>query len=125
MSLAEMGKFLVRLPANFARLLIHFYQHTFSLALGPRCKYYPSCSHYADKAFEVHGFFKGLVLTGWRLLRCNPLSDGGVDYPPVKGSWKNPWTESGSVTAETYREDSVNSSNCSTVNDTKGVYSCC
>lgn len=93
---------LVLLPASFARLLIHLYQHTLSKALGPRCKYFPSCSHYADKAFEVHGFFKGSLLTLWRLLRCNPFSDGGVDYVPLKGTWTNPWTGPGSISDETY-----------------------
>lgn len=90
------------LPANLARLLIHVYQRTLSKAFGPVCKYYPSCSHYADLALQVHGLWKGTALTIWRLLRCNPYSDGGVDYPPVKGSWTNPWTEPGSVSAETY-----------------------
>lgn len=100
------GKTLLRwgwnLPANLARLLIHIYQHTLSKAFGPVCKYYPSCSHYADLALQVHGLWKGSALTLWRLLRCNPYSDGGVDYPPVKGSWTNPWTEPGSVSAQTY-----------------------
>lgn len=92
------------LPVDCARFLVHLYQHSFSLAIGPRCKYYPSCSHYADLALEVHGLGKGLILTGWRLMRCNPLSDGGVDYPPVRGEWKNPWNAPGSVTAATYAE---------------------
>jgi putative membrane protein insertion efficiency factor len=45
-----------------------------------RCKYHPSCSQYAIDAFREFGFFKGTVLAGWRLLRCNPWSRGGVDY---------------------------------------------
>ena len=55
-------------------LAIRAYQLTLSPLLGERCKYYPSCSHYAV------GAIKGLALTGWRLLRCNPWSHGGVDY---------------------------------------------
>ncbi len=47
---------------------------------GGRCKYHPSCSQYALDAFRAHGLFKGGVLAGWRLLRCNPWSRGGVDY---------------------------------------------
>ena len=46
---------------------------------GPRCKYYPSCSSYAVTAIETYGL-KGIAMSAWRLLRCNPLSHGGVDY---------------------------------------------
>lgn len=121
MSVKSVGRFLWRLPANCARFLIYIYQHTLSLAFGPCCKYYPSCSHYADLALEVHGFWKGSLLTGWRLMRCNPLSNGGVDYPPLKGEWKNPWTEPGSVTVATYGESLSRIRNHSQ----KGVLSCC
>jgi putative membrane protein insertion efficiency factor len=44
------------------------------------CKYHPSCSQYAVDAFRAHGLVKGAILSGWRLLRCNPWSHGGVDY---------------------------------------------
>ena len=43
------------------------------------CKYHPSCSQYALDALRTHGLLRGTVLTGWRLLRCNPWSHGGVD----------------------------------------------
>ena len=46
---------------------------------GPRCKYYPSCSSYAVIAIETYGL-KGIAMSVWRLLRCNPWSHGGVDY---------------------------------------------
>jgi uncharacterized protein len=49
--------------------------------LHGQCKYHPSCSQYAIDAFKQYGLFKGTVLAGWRLLRCNPWSRGGVDYP--------------------------------------------
>ena len=45
----------------------------------PRCKYYPSCSNYAITAVSRYGF-KGIAMTLWRLVRCNPWSQGGVDY---------------------------------------------
>ena len=93
---------IIKLPANFMRFLITIYQLTISKALGPCCRYYPSCSHYARLSYQIHGFWKGTILTVWRLLRCNPLTDGGVDYPPLRGAWTNPWTHPGSVTAETY-----------------------
>jgi putative membrane protein insertion efficiency factor len=58
---------------------IRVYQRLFSPALGARCKYYPSCSEYAAQALETYGILRGLVLAGWRLLRCNPWSHGGFD----------------------------------------------
>jgi uncharacterized protein len=61
-------------------LPIHAYRLVVSPLVGPRCKYHPSCSRYALDALEEFGFLRGLVLAGWRLLRCNPWSDGGVDY---------------------------------------------
>ena len=45
----------------------------------PRCKYYPSCSNYAATAIRRYGF-KGLLMATWRVLRCNPWSEGGLDY---------------------------------------------
>jgi uncharacterized protein len=55
------------------------YQRLVSPTLGARCKYYPSCSEYAAQAVERFGILRGLVLAGWRLLRCNPWSHGGFD----------------------------------------------
>jgi putative membrane protein insertion efficiency factor len=60
-------------------LPIRLYQLVISPALGSRCKYYPSCSEYAAQAIERFGILRGLVLAGWRLLRCNPWSRGGFD----------------------------------------------
>lgn len=51
------------------------------LAGAPTCKYYPTCSQYAGDAVRKHGPLTGSVKTAWRLLRCNPWSRGGVDYP--------------------------------------------
>lgn len=59
--------------------LITLYQKTLSPFLPQSCKYYPSCSHYAVKALHQHGLLKGLVLSVWRVLRCNPWSRGGID----------------------------------------------
>jgi uncharacterized protein len=62
------------------RLLVRGYQRLLSPLLPTRCKYHPSCSQYALDALREYGLFRGLVLAGWRLLRCNPWSHGGVDY---------------------------------------------
>ena len=61
-----------------ATYLIKLYQ-AFSSMREPRCKYYPSCSNYAATAIQRYGF-KGLLMSMWRLVRCNPWSDGGLDY---------------------------------------------
>jgi hypothetical protein len=58
---------------------IRAYQRVVSPLVGSRCRYYPSCSEYAAQAIERFGILRGLVLAGWRLLRCNPWSAGGVD----------------------------------------------
>ncbi|MDO5060949.1 MAG: membrane protein insertion efficiency factor YidD [Actinomycetaceae bacterium] len=67
---------------------IRLYQRYISPAIPPRCRYYPSCSNYAVQALQVHGPLKGLILSIWRLLRCNPWSLGGVDHVPDVGKWK-------------------------------------
>ena len=60
-------------------LPIRAYQLLLSPMVGQRCKYYPSCSEYAAQAIQRYGILRGLVLAGWRLLRCNPWSPGGFD----------------------------------------------
>jgi uncharacterized protein len=69
-----------RAPPYAAIALIEVYRWAVSPLLGNRCKYHPSCSQYALDAFREFGFFKGSILAGWRVLRCNPWSHGGVDY---------------------------------------------
>lgn len=70
---------------------IRFYQVAISRYTPPTCRYYPCCSSYAIGSLRRHGAIKGLVLTAWRLLRCNPWTDGGVDKVPEKGRWR--WEE--------------------------------
>ena len=55
------------------------YQRVVSPAIPRRCKYEPTCSRYAVEAVREYGILRGLVLAGWRLLRCNPWSYGGYD----------------------------------------------
>ncbi|MCC8191473.1 MAG: membrane protein insertion efficiency factor YidD [Ruminococcus sp.] len=68
--------------------LVKIYQKVISPLFPARCKYYPTCSKYAVDAFKKHGFFKGLILAVWRILRCNPWSDGGIDPVPEKFTLK-------------------------------------
>jgi putative membrane protein insertion efficiency factor len=65
---------------------IRAYQKYLSPMFGPRCKYYPSCSHYGVQALETHGALRGSALAAWRVLRCNPFSNGGVDDVPRPGT---------------------------------------
>lgn len=71
---------------RMAQAVIRFYQRVISPLFGPRCKYYPTCSAYAYSAFERFGFFRGVVLSAWRIVRCNPFSRGGLDYLPERFS---------------------------------------
>ncbi|MBQ7265094.1 MAG: membrane protein insertion efficiency factor YidD [Firmicutes bacterium] len=62
--------------------LIRFYKKYISPLLPPSCRFTPSCSQYAYEAFSKYGFFKGLGLSVWRILRCNPFCKGGYDPVP-------------------------------------------
>lgn len=61
--------------------LIRVYQLTLSAFIGRRCRFEPSCSHYAQEAVMVHGVWKGCWLAAKRVARCGPL--GGHGYDPV------------------------------------------
>jgi putative membrane protein insertion efficiency factor len=65
---------------NFLNFTISKYQKYISANRPQKCKYYPSCSTYAILAVEEFGV-RGLFMSAWRLIRCNPFSNGGVDYP--------------------------------------------
>ena len=59
---------------------VQAWRYTFGLLTPPgTCKYHPSCSQYAIDAFRELGLVRGGILAGWRLLRCNPWSHGGLD----------------------------------------------
>jgi putative membrane protein insertion efficiency factor len=68
--------------------LIVGYRRVLSPLLGPRCRFYPSCSTYGLEAITVHGAAKGTLLTVSRVCRCNPWNAGGVDHVPPRGAWK-------------------------------------
>jgi uncharacterized protein len=74
-------------PARFLLIsLIRLYRLTLSGILGGQCRFYPSCSHYGEEAIRVHGALKGTALATWRVLRCSPLTAGGVDHVPPRRS---------------------------------------
>ena len=65
--------------------LIRLYQKFLSpLKRNPTCRFTPTCSAYAIEAFQKRGFFVGLALTVWRILRCNPFCPGGYDPVPER-----------------------------------------
>ncbi len=63
-------------------LLIRGYQLAISPMLGPRCRFYPSCSCYAHTAVQRFGLGRGLVLSVRRIGRCHPFCKGGYDPVP-------------------------------------------
>ncbi|WP_215387003.1 membrane protein insertion efficiency factor YidD [Polynucleobacter sp. AM-7D1] len=71
-------------PINKAAIkFVRLYQVALSPYIGMHCKFAPSCSQYACDCFTNYGFFKSIGLSVWRILRCNPWSQGGYD-PAVK-----------------------------------------
>jgi hypothetical protein len=76
---AAAGGIARRAGVSLAIVPIRLYQALFSPILGPRCRYYPTCSAYAVDALRSFGILRGLVLAAWRVARCNPWSRGGVD----------------------------------------------
>ena len=71
---------------HVAMAIIRFYRKYLSgLKPAPTCRFTPTCSAYALEAFEKRGFFAGLALTLWRVLRCNPFSPAGHDPVPLCG----------------------------------------
>lgn len=77
-------KTLNKLIISCLLLLVRAYQLIISPILGPRCRFYPSCSHYCQEALHEHGISKGLILTIKRIFRCHPGHPGGFDPVPKK-----------------------------------------
>jgi uncharacterized protein len=72
-------------PVRLAELIvIRLYRLTLSAVFGGHCRFHPTCSEYAEQAVRELGAIRGSVLAMWRILRCSPLSAGGVDYPPPR-----------------------------------------
>jgi hypothetical protein len=70
-------------PLAFLLVLpIRFYKRFISPLLPPACRFHPTCSVYAMEAVQKHGALRGLRLTLWRLLRCQPFHPGGFDPVP-------------------------------------------
>jgi putative membrane protein insertion efficiency factor len=74
-------------PRRLLALPVRAYRLLLSPSLGSACRFVPSCSVYALEALDQHGARRGSALTLWRLARCHPWCDGGLDpVPPQAGS---------------------------------------
>lgn len=71
--------------SKLSAFLIRLYQRYISpMKRQPSCRFYPTCSAYALLCYQRFHFLKATALVVWRVLRCNPLNPGGIDYPPEK-----------------------------------------
>ncbi|MCS7245893.1 MAG: membrane protein insertion efficiency factor YidD [candidate division WOR-3 bacterium] len=61
--------------------IIKLYKLVISPVLPNSCRFYPTCSDYAILSIKKYGILKGLLKAIYRVLRCNPFSKGGIDYP--------------------------------------------
>jgi uncharacterized protein len=73
---------ILRTLREFFLAPLHLYRRVISPAIGPHCRYHPTCSEYAVEAVRRKGVIRGTALAAWRVMRCNPWSHGGVD--PVR-----------------------------------------
>jgi putative membrane protein insertion efficiency factor len=87
--------------------LIRVYRATLSGWLGGQCRFYPSCSHYAEDAIRVHGAMRGSAMTTWRVLRCNPFGRGGVDHVPLRGDGRSPHAYEGIILPATHPRETA------------------
>jgi len=75
----EIGLFVLLIPRNIGVLLIRAYRAVISPLYGDVCRYHPSCSAYGLGSVQQQGLLVGSALTAWRIVRCNPWSQGGID----------------------------------------------
>ena len=80
------GMWVAGAPLRFLLIVsIKLYRVTLAGMFGGQCRFYPSCSAYAEEAVRTRGALRGVALTAWRVLRCNPFGRGGLDpVPPRK-----------------------------------------
>ena len=78
-----MGRAFGKLAVAPVVALIRLYRLVLSPLLPNACRFYPSCSRYAQEALQIHGLVKGSILTVSRLCRCHPFNPGGCDPVPA------------------------------------------
>ena len=67
-------------------MTLRLYRRAVSPAVGPCCRFEPSCSAYAEEAIHTHGVLHGMRLATWRVLRCHPFARAGLDPVPPRVS---------------------------------------
>lgn len=77
--------------------VIRGYQRFISPLFPPSCRLYPCCSQYGLEAIRTHGAAKGTLLTGARIVRCNPWTKGGINPVPPPGRWRSAVTLDGTA----------------------------
>ncbi len=80
---------MLRILRTISVLPIRFYRRFITPYTPPSCRFRPTCSAYGEEAILTHGVLKGILLTAWRILRCQPFSKGGRDRVPPPGRWRN------------------------------------
>jgi uncharacterized protein len=76
---SELVAWIWLVPRNGLIALLIAYRKLISPLYGDVCRFYPSCSSYGLQQVQQRGVILGIVLSAWRILRCNPWSSGGVD----------------------------------------------
>ncbi|TKJ42131.1 membrane protein insertion efficiency factor YidD [candidate division LCP-89 bacterium B3_LCP] len=79
--LRKLSSLLIKLPSRIVVIVLDIYRMSFGISFGGQCRFYPSCSTYARRAFLKNGVLLGGTKILWRLVRCNPFNPGGVDEP--------------------------------------------
>jgi putative membrane protein insertion efficiency factor len=77
-----------KIPQRLLLALIRAYRLVLSPWIGGACRYWPTCSEYAQEAIELHGAVRGSWLMLGRLARCHPYGAGGVDPVPQTFQWR-------------------------------------
>ncbi len=100
---------LLFLPRNTAIAMLKVYRLVVSPIYGNVCRYYPSCSAYALAAYQNRSFFVATALVVWRLIRCNPVTEGGIDDVPISRQGGSIISEQGYVLkSKTERQNNLN-----------------
>ena len=79
-----------RMVKSALLFLLRGYKLCISPFLGQNCRFYPSCSEYAQEAIQEYGACKGSLMAATRLCKCHPWHQGGIDLVPKKEAPSNP-----------------------------------
>lgn len=86
-TLGTIGLWVLTVPRNLGIVLLLGYRKGISPLYGDVCRYYPTCSAYGLGQVQQRGLLVGSILSVWRILRCNPWSQGGIDEVTTRRGW--------------------------------------